>query len=184
VDAKRYLQIRQLFDAVLERPDVEREPFLLASANGDRELREEVLRLLQASDRGVDLFENPPTVDVRPSASAASRNVGRRLGPYELVREIAEGGMGVVYLARRADGAFEKQVAIKIVRQELATPRFLARFERERQILAKLEHPISRVCSTAVLLQSRTWLWSMWKGRRFPSTRIRCGCLTINGYDC
>jgi serine/threonine protein kinase len=141
VDSKRYLQIRALFDAVLQLPTDEQEPFLMDTANGDRELREEVLTLLRAGNRGADLFADPPLVDLSRPAPWNRQNEGRRLGPYEVVREIGEGGMGVVYLAERADGAFEKQVAIKVVRQELATQQFLARFQREREILAKLEHP-------------------------------------------
>jgi serine/threonine protein kinase len=141
VDSQRYLQIRKMFDAVMERPADERQSFLRDLANGDQEMLMKVLRLLQASDRGADLFEHPPEVDLSTSTPGSRKNEGRRLGPYELVREIGEGGMGVVYLARRADGAFEKDVAVKIVRQELATPQFLVRFQRERQILAKLEHP-------------------------------------------
>jgi serine/threonine protein kinase len=141
VDSKRYLQIRALFDAALQHPADEQERIVMNAANGDRELREEVLKLLRASDRGSDIFESRPLVDLSCTSHVGRGSEGRRLGPYELVREIGEGGMGVVYLAKRADGAFEKQVAIKIVRQELATPQFLARFQREREILAKLEHP-------------------------------------------
>src|SRR5205085_1922421 len=70
----------------------------------------------------------------------------RRLGPYQVLREIGHGGMGIVFLAERADGHYRKQVAIKLVRADLATREILRRFRDERQIEASLDHPnIARV---------------------------------------
>ena len=66
---------------------------------------------------------------------------GLRIGPYVIERELGVGGMGAVYLAYRGDEAFEKRVAIKLVRAALASPDAVERFKRERQILARLEHP-------------------------------------------
>src|SRR5262249_56400057 len=60
---------------------------------------------------------------------------------YELLRELGHGGMGQVYLARRADDAFQKNVAIKLIRPGMAGEETLARFRTERQISAALEHP-------------------------------------------
>ena len=66
---------------------------------------------------------------------------GRRLGGYTLIREIGRGGMGSVYLAERSDGAFKKQVAVKLVQPQRAGAALIARFQREREILASLDHP-------------------------------------------
>ena len=66
---------------------------------------------------------------------------GRRIGAYRLIERIGAGGMGVVYLAERADGEFEHLVALKVVRWELAEPELIARFMTERRILAQLSHP-------------------------------------------
>jgi eukaryotic-like serine/threonine-protein kinase len=66
---------------------------------------------------------------------------GRRIGPYRVLREIGRGGMGSVYLAARADDAFQKLVAIKIIRRGLDTDDVLRRFRSERQILATLDDP-------------------------------------------
>src|SRR6185436_14751972 len=63
------------------------------------------------------------------------------IGAYEILREIGHGGMGAVYLARRSDGAFTQEVAIKLVRGGLADEHLLRRFVAERQILAGLVHP-------------------------------------------
>jgi len=66
---------------------------------------------------------------------------GRRVGPYRVIEEIGEGGMGSVYRAMRVDAQYQKQVAIKVVRSGFDTRFALARFKAERQILANLEHP-------------------------------------------
>src|SRR4029077_18691728 len=66
---------------------------------------------------------------------------GERLGAYVIVRELGRGRMGTVFLAERADGQFEKQVAIKILNRGADTAEILRRFRAERQILAMLDHP-------------------------------------------
>jgi non-specific serine/threonine protein kinase/serine/threonine-protein kinase len=64
-----------------------------------------------------------------------------RLGPYRLIREIGHGGMGTVYLGVRDDDAFQKRVAVKVLRRGMDTDAIVRRFRHERQILASLEHP-------------------------------------------
>jgi serine/threonine protein kinase len=66
---------------------------------------------------------------------------GGRVGPYRFRSELGRGGMGTVYLAERADDAFEKLVALKVVKRGMDTDEVLQRFRYERQILASLEHP-------------------------------------------
>lgn len=67
--------------------------------------------------------------------------VGTIVGNYRLIREIGRGGMGAVWLAERADGQFEQYVAVKLVKRGMDSDEILARFLRERQILARLNHP-------------------------------------------
>ena len=66
---------------------------------------------------------------------------GKRIGSYEILEEIAQGGMGAVYRAIRADGQYKQQVALKIVRADLGAELTANRFRNERQILASLDHP-------------------------------------------
>lgn len=80
-----------------------------------------------------------PRVTTRPTR--LSDWEGRRVGPYRLVRKLAAGGMGAVYVAERADQQYEKQVAIKVVRPGMDTENILLRFLQERQVLAALDHP-------------------------------------------
>src|SRR5262245_61348954 len=65
----------------------------------------------------------------------------RRIGPYEVLSELGHGGMGVVYLATRADEQYQKRVALKLIRGGLDRDEVVRSFRRERQILAGLEHP-------------------------------------------
>jgi non-specific serine/threonine protein kinase/serine/threonine-protein kinase len=67
--------------------------------------------------------------------------LGPRVGSYTLIREIGSGGMGTVYLAVRHDDAFEKRVAIKILKRGMDSDSIVRRFRNERQILASLQHP-------------------------------------------
>ena len=65
---------------------------------------------------------------------------GTRIGPYKLLRQLGEGGMGVVYLAEQTEPV-RRQVALKLVKVGLDTKQFVARFEAERQALAVMNHP-------------------------------------------
>ncbi|MCR9243658.1 MAG: bifunctional serine/threonine-protein kinase/formylglycine-generating enzyme family protein [bacterium] len=98
------------------------------------------------AERGVDapswlfeLHELVRTSDPLPAAGGGARGDGRRLGGFELVRQLGEGGMGIVYLAEEV--GLGRHVALKTVRPELAaSPTALARFEREARALARLSH--------------------------------------------
>ena len=67
--------------------------------------------------------------------------LGDRVGPYRVIQELGRGGMGIVYRAERADGEFAQVVALKLVRRGVDGDDTTVRFRRERQILARLEHP-------------------------------------------
>ena len=135
------------FDRALALSDEERADYLRELARIDQELHREVVSLLEAGTGPGPLDEQlsiPTTVSGRPPAIAGKGGTGdepRRLGAYELEVEIGSGGMGRVFRARRADGAYEQTVALKVLRWELADGSVVARFLRERQILARLDHP-------------------------------------------
>jgi tetratricopeptide (TPR) repeat protein len=76
-----------------------------------------------------------------PAGREAGEVAGALVGRYRLIEEIGRGGMGAVWLAERADGQFEQRVALKLVKRGMDTDEILARFLRERQILARLTHP-------------------------------------------
>ena len=84
-------------------------------------------------------------VDVREKVDSFSRveelSPGSRIGAYRLEKQIGQGGMGVVYLATRADSEYFKKVAIKLIPQAKVSDVVVSRFRKERQILASIEHP-------------------------------------------
>jgi serine/threonine protein kinase/Flp pilus assembly protein TadD len=80
--------------------------------------------------------ENAPT---RPGENVAE--IGERIGAYVILRQIGQGGMGAVFLAARADGCFEKQVAIKLLTRGGGNAELVRRFRSEREVLARLDHP-------------------------------------------
>ncbi|MFQ5570067.1 MAG: tetratricopeptide repeat protein [Rhodothermales bacterium] len=140
----QWAKIKEVLEAVLDHPCEERAAFLDDVCAGNNDLRNEVASLLDAYERADadDALESPfaPTnapLDAGPSASLE----GEQIGPYRLVRELARGGMGTVYLARRDDDQFQQTVALKLIRQGLDSDDLLSRFRYERQILASLDHP-------------------------------------------
>jgi serine/threonine protein kinase len=87
------------------------------------------------------------------------REAGNHVGPYRLIREIGRGGMGVVWLAARADGQHERQVALKMPLVENLNWLLAARFARERNILASLEHPgIARLYDAGVDSETQPYI--------------------------
>jgi eukaryotic-like serine/threonine-protein kinase len=140
VTPERWQQVKNTLAAALERPDEDARAAFVANACGDdTALRREVESLLAQSE---DQFESvAEAIGVASPPSNTSTDAGRSIGQYELVREIGRGGMGAVWLARRADRQFEKVVAIKLLKRGTDTDEVLRRFQTERQILARLEHP-------------------------------------------
>jgi len=140
---ERWQQIREVFDRAAVLDAEGRAVFLDKACAADAELRREVESLLVSDDRAGTGFLNTPAIDLtqRSDKPAASNRVGRRIGAYNILQEIGRGGMGEVYRAGRADGQYEKEVAIKLVRGGYDTAAVLERFRHERQILASLDHP-------------------------------------------
>lgn len=139
-------RVREIFEAALTRPLDDRETFLAEACGDDLELRREVVALLASHDSAATFLENPavsrtngPSAKARPDTPDSM--VGRVIGPYLIESCIGHGGMGSVYIARRADRAFERRVAIKMIRRGMDTDIVIQRFEHERQILASLDHP-------------------------------------------
>ena len=135
-----------LLDELLDLPDDERDARLAELRERDPKLADAVIAMLQhlpAIERGEFM---PSTAMPKPVGLA-----GQAIGPYSLVREIGHGGMGTVWLARRTDGRYEGEVAIKFLRSGLFGHGDAARFEREGSILARLSHPhIARLLDAGV----------------------------------
>jgi eukaryotic-like serine/threonine-protein kinase len=127
----RFQRIDAVFAQALELPAADRGAFLAAACGDDHELRREVEELLTADRRASGFLATSP----EPALLAP----GTRVGPYQLEGLLGRGGMGSVYLARRAD--LDRPVALKLVDAPYRHPELVPRFHAERQILARLEHP-------------------------------------------
>jgi non-specific serine/threonine protein kinase/serine/threonine-protein kinase len=135
--------IKEIFNAARDLEPAARNAYLEEICGNDFQLREDVDALLTAHPQSDDFIAEPLSqlaAEFFIGAEAHS-NVGRMIGNYQLIEHIGSGGMGAVYLARRADKQFEMQVAIKLIKRGMDTDAVLERFRHERQILASLDHP-------------------------------------------
>ncbi len=140
--AERWRRVEELFAGAVALAPPARSGFLAERCGDDVGLREEVERLLAADGAAGEFLAETVEGGARAWAGEAVRTeVGRRIGPYRLEREIGRGGMSSVYLAVRADDEFRRRVAVKLVRRGMDTRDILDRFLTERQILANLDHP-------------------------------------------
>ncbi len=121
----------------------DREQFLAELIASQPDLGNRLAELLRGQEKAEGFFESLSD-DIGSSLPAEVDEawaVGKRIGPYRLVSVLGVGGMGSVFLAERDDGTFERQVALKVVPLDISRPEIIARFDNERQVLARLVHP-------------------------------------------
>jgi serine/threonine protein kinase/Tfp pilus assembly protein PilF len=138
----RWRRLGELFDQAAPLAEQQRVEFVAALKGEDIVLRAELQALLNA-DSGSGVLDRcvqdmAAGID---DADMASSLIGQTCGHWRIVEILGRGGMGAVYRAARADGAYEQQAALKLIRVGLDTPDVRARFLRERQTLARLKHP-------------------------------------------
>ncbi len=158
--------ISKLLDQALDLPREARDSWLEALPEPDSAFREQLREMLahQAAAETADFLETLPKLtaaqdssEVPPSLAGAATDL--RVGPYRLLRELGRGGMAVVWLAERADGQFTRTVALKVPLAMHAGSELAQRFARERDILAKLEHPhIARFYDAGVAADGTPYL--------------------------
>src|SRR5712691_5546503 len=149
-----FTRLRALYDQAAAIDPAQRDAWLEQACAGEPALLSELQAMFRAG-QGTLLLPHavPPPIPqpygatlTAPPAAAAPATPPGVIGPYRLVRELGRGGMGVVFLAVRDDGAFRKNVALKILLREQITTEFILRFKQERQVLAALDHPnIARI---------------------------------------
>jgi hypothetical protein len=142
-EALNWGRLKQLLADALEQPTAQRRAWVDEAAGDDALLRQELRALIDAAEQGSGVLEAMPATHMLDvlDEHATQGWIGRVLGPYRLMRLIGGGGMGRVYLAERADGQYEQQVAVKLMRDGVDHAGLVARFKAERQILASLDHP-------------------------------------------
>jgi serine/threonine protein kinase len=145
-----------LFAQALEISSAERAAFLDRACGNNHALRAEVEALLRAHERSGDLLdlpENQPRTTDLPSRERRDMMIG----PYKLLEQIGEGGMGTVWMAEQTE-PIRRRVAVKIVKEGMDSQQVLARFEAERQALALMEHPnIAKVLDAGQTPSSRPY---------------------------
>ncbi|CAM2069760.1 Non-specific serine/threonine protein kinase [Sulfidibacter corallicola] len=143
----RWMKIKEIVADALDKPEPDRAAFIERACEGDRDLQREVGELVFLDEWDPRIWESPlssgcPEGGAPPLFSMASETfIGKQIGSYRLVRELGTGGMGHVFLAARIDAEYRAQVAIKILKPGMGSAEILARFRRERQISADLDHP-------------------------------------------
>lgn len=157
----RWQRVSALLDELFELDPAAREARLKALADEDVELAGELERLLAADarsgvlDQGV--LAGSATLGAGLSEALRPAASGTRLGHYRLVERVGSGGMGEVWRAQREDD-FEQQVAVKLIRPLVDSLALRERFARERQILARLDHPnIARLLDGGLAEDGTPW---------------------------
>lgn len=176
IPPERWPEADALLDRILDQPAEGRVAYLEEACRDDRAMLDHARLLLRAIEQpnpvlersvqesAPDLLRALATEEGFESADGTPADVGAefpdgRIGPYRIVRELGRGGMGVVYLAERADGQYQGTVALKVVKRGLDTDEILRRFLQERQILAGLRHPhIARLFDGGVAPGGRPFL--------------------------
>jgi len=143
MEADRDARIDALFEQALEQPEGRRLDWLAGACGDDESVRSEVEHLLELAGDDVEDVLEP----VRAFAAEVAETpedgigIGERIGPYTIVGRLGRGGMGVVWLGERSDDTFDRRVAIKVLPSVRTSPESVRRFEQERRILARLNHP-------------------------------------------
>jgi non-specific serine/threonine protein kinase/serine/threonine-protein kinase len=149
------VRVDELLDDMFDLPEDERIANLRARRIEDTAVLAEVESLLRSASASRGFLATPP----KPPAQELlpDGTLGMRLGAWRITRLLGRGGMGEVYEATRADGNFEQRVAIKLLQREAAAQ--MERFQAERQILARLEHPgIARLYDGGVTDDGRPFM--------------------------
>jgi serine/threonine protein kinase len=167
-----FKHVKEIFLAAVEKADpAEREAFLREACGVDDSLRRQVDGLLRRHEDAGSFLEHPPlddpgtgpfaaladTAALAPSRALQSAAVGTKIGPYKLVQQLGEGGMGTVWVAEQTE-PIKRRVALKLIKPGLDTAQVVRRFEAERQALALMDHSnIAKVLDAGATIAGRPY---------------------------
>jgi len=157
MDSTRWKRVQELFHDAADLPPSEQKSFLHAACGDDPDLIGDVLAMLHEDAEGGSLLDQDLAQIAHQTLAADPALPGpAQFGPYRVQRLLGEGGMGVVYLAERAD--LGSLVAIKVLRDAWLSPARRERFASEQQTLAQLNHPsIARLYDADTLVDGTPW---------------------------
>jgi tetratricopeptide (TPR) repeat protein len=153
---------REIFSGALEKQSAaERAAFLEDACLGDAVLRQRIEALLLEQANLGSYLESPPAALVSTADSridqVPAESAGTQIGPYKLLQELGEGGMGIVWMAEQT-APVRRVVALKVIKAGMDSRQVLARFEAERQALALMDHPnIAKVLDAGATDQGRPY---------------------------
>src|SRR6516162_4125700 len=128
----------------IDSPEV-RENYVRQACGGEDALRARVMALLAVHDQEKSFLASPGAALVATMDEPLKEGPGTVIGPYKLIEQIGEGGMGTVWMAQQTQPV-KRLVAVKLIKAGMDSKQVLARFEAERQALALMDHPnIARV---------------------------------------
>ena len=142
VDSQHWQQVKEIFEAALERPPTQRPQFLASACGGDEELRSEVQSLLNSYAEAGSFLETPAIASAAESLIDKQDRLasGHKIKHYEVLASIGEGGMGEVYLAK--DTILGRRVALKLIPEYVSQDQDrLRRFKQEARTASTLSHP-------------------------------------------
>ena len=135
--------------------------------------------LLDADEHPNRIFGNDPQ-EVMKNWQNDQELIGKQIGSFRLEKAVGQGAMGTVFMASRADGQFEQTVAIKLLRSQMLISTHRELFDRERQILAKLNHPgIARLYDGGFTGDGRPYFTMEWISGQTLTEYIRQNCLSL-----
>ena len=158
-EAGHWAGLEKLFYAAIDMDPAQRSAFFDEQCRDDTVLRHDVESLLVSSEKTLE-FLYEPIRQLSQSLVSPIEHAGERIGAYQLLKPLGEGGMGRVYLASRADELYHQEVAVKLLQPgSKPTGSMLLRFSVERQILANLNHPTPRACATEASRRMARRIW-------------------------
>ena len=138
--SERWQRIKALLESSLERNPLERDAFLDEACAGDPELRGEVEALIESHARAGDFIESPAYAVMAESLATSDIAPGHAIGPYEIINQLASGGMGDIYLAE--DTRLGRKVVLKALPSAFTEdPERVRRFQLEARAASALNHP-------------------------------------------
>ncbi len=157
MNTEQYRRAVTVFQEVIDHPEEDQVSLVQRICADDRVVCDNVLRMLE-EDRRADGAFSGPSLDIASDVLGAALDARKdddggeshpaEIGPYRIIRKVAEGGMGVVYMAEQSNP--KRTVALKIIREHWITPGLRRRFEHEVGVLGQLEHPgIARIYDAA-----------------------------------
>lgn len=139
MNSDKWQKIGIIFEEALKLDEPGRSAFLQSACENDSEMIDEVRSLIEADSNVPEFLKGQAADSININLN--KNYEGITIGKYKIKSQIAEGGMGSVFLAERADGQFQQKVALKIIKPGMNSAEIIRRFGNERQILASLQHP-------------------------------------------